>query len=75
MPTSVRLERELEARLDRLAAETGRTKAYYIRRIIEQGIEDAEDYYLGNEALERIRLGEEKVHSMEEVRRELGLDD
>ena len=40
MPTSIRLEPEIERRLDFLAASTGRSKAYYLRRIIERGIED-----------------------------------
>jgi len=40
MPASIRLEPEIERRLDFLAASTGRSKAYYLRRIIERGIED-----------------------------------
>jgi len=75
MPTSVRLEKDLEARLDRLAAATGRTKAYYLREIIAQGIEDMEDYYLATEVLARVRRGEEPTYSLDEVRKELGLGD
>jgi RHH-type rel operon transcriptional repressor/antitoxin RelB len=40
MPTSVRLDPAVEARLDRLAEATGRSKAYYLRELIEQGLED-----------------------------------
>jgi len=75
MATSVRLAPEIEQRLDFLASHTGRTKAYYLREIIEQGIEDMEDYYLGHEVLERVRKGQERVHSAADVRKELGLDD
>lgn len=75
MATSVRLAPETEQRLDFLASHTGRTKAYYLRTIIEQGIEDMEDYYLAAEVLERIRKGQEKVHTSADVRRDLGLDD
>lgn len=75
MATSVRLAPEIEQRLDFLAAHTGRTKAYYLRAIIEQGIEDMEDYYLAAEVLERVRKGREKVHVAADVRRDLGLDD
>ena len=46
MATSIRLAPETEQRLDYLASQTGRTKAYYLREIIDQGIEDVEDYYL-----------------------------
>ncbi len=75
MATSIRLAPEIEQRLDFLAAQTGRTKAYYLREIIEQGIEDMEDYYLAADVLERVRKGQEAVHSAAEVRKDLGLDD
>ena len=75
MPTSIRLTPELEKRLDFLAAETGRTKAYYLRRVIEDGIAEIEDYYLAADVLERIRKGKEKTHSAAAVRKDLGLAD
>ncbi|MDD4964271.1 MAG: DUF6290 family protein [Gallionella sp.] len=75
MATSIRLAPEMEQRLNFLAASTGRSKAYYLREIIEQGIEDMEDYYLAAKVLERIRKGQEQVHTAEEVRKYLGLDD
>ena len=74
MATSVRLTEETEQRLNFLASHTGRTKAYYLRAIIEQGIEDMEDYYLAADVLERVRKGQEQVHSAADVRRDLGLD-
>jgi len=75
MPTSIRLAPEVEQRLEFLASQTGRSKAYYLREIIEQGIEEMEDYYLAADVLERVRKGQEPVHSAAHVRRELGLDD
>jgi RHH-type rel operon transcriptional repressor/antitoxin RelB len=74
MATSVRLDEETEKRLDRLAKQTGRTKAYYLRELIEQHIEDLEDYYLAVAASERVRKGEPTV-TLEELERELGLAD
>ena len=75
MATSVRLAPETERRLDFLASRTGRTKAFYLREIIERGLDDMEDYYLAAEVLERVRQRRESVHSAADVRRELGLDD
>jgi RHH-type transcriptional regulator, rel operon repressor / antitoxin RelB len=75
MATSIRLAPETEKRLDYLATQTGRTKAYYLRELVEQGLEDLEDYYLAAATMERIRKGEEKVYSADEVRKDLGLDD
>ncbi|MFA5631806.1 MAG: DUF6290 family protein [Porticoccaceae bacterium] len=75
MATSIRLTPETEQRLDYLASHTGRTKAYYLREIIERGIEEMEDYYLAADVLERVRKGQEQVHSSADVRKDLGLDD
>ena len=75
MPTSIRLSLETERRLDNLASKTRRTKAFYIREMIERSIDDIEDYYLAAEISERVRKGEEEVFSEEEIRRDLGLDD
>jgi RHH-type rel operon transcriptional repressor/antitoxin RelB len=75
MATSIRLDASIEERLDFLSAQTGRTKAFYLRQIIESGMEDLEDYYLAAEVLERVRKGQEQTHSAEDVRKELGLND
>ena len=75
MATSIRLAPEIEQRLDYLASQTGRTKAYYLREIIEQGIEEMEDYYLAADVLERVRKRQEAVHSSADVRSDLGLGD
>lgn len=75
MATSIRLVPETEQRLDFLAAQTGRTKAYYLRKIIENGLDDIEDYYLAADVLERVRKGEEQVVSSQNVRKALGLED
>ena len=75
MATSIRLDPTLERRLNNLATQTGRSKAYYLRELVKNGLDDLEDYYLAAATLERIRKGDEKVYSSEEVRKELGLDD
>lgn len=75
MATSIRLAPETEQRLDYLASHTGRTKAYYLREIIEHGIDEMEDYYLAADVLEHVRKGQEQVHSAADVRKDLGLDD
>jgi len=75
MATSIRLSPELSDRLDRLAARTGRTKAFYLREIIQSGIGEMEDYYLAAETLQRVRKGKECVYTAAQVRNDLGLDD
>jgi len=75
MATSIRLAPEIEKRLDFLAARTGRTKTFYLRQMIEQGLDDLEDYYLATEVLERVRKGQEQVYSSETLRKDFGLED
>ena len=73
--TSIRLSPETDQRLALLASQTGRTKAFYLRELISRGLQDLEDYYLAADVLERIRKGQEQVHSAADVRKELGLGD
>lgn len=73
MPTSIRLVPETAQRLDFLAAQTGRTKSFYLREMIERGLEDMEDYNLAADVLERLRRSEGRVYSSIGVKRALGL--
>ena len=75
MTTSIRLGSEADRRLDFLVSQTGRTKAFYLRELVERGLEDVEDYYLASDVLERLRKGQEKTHSAANLRAALGLDD
>jgi len=65
----IRLEPELEARLEKLSRKTGRSKSYYAREAIRQFLEDREDYLLGLTVLER----NEPAISLEELERRLAL--
>jgi RHH-type rel operon transcriptional repressor/antitoxin RelB len=65
----VRLDPELEAKLEKLARKTGRSKSYYVREAIRRYLEDREDYLLGIAVLER----NEPAISLEELERRLGL--
>jgi RHH-type transcriptional regulator, rel operon repressor / antitoxin RelB len=75
MPTSIRLTPEIEERLNFLAAQTGRSKAFYLREIIERGLDDMEDYFLAADVLERVRKGKEKIRSSAEIKKDPGLED
>ena len=74
MAVSIRLDPEIEQRLDHLAAQTGRAKSYYLRELIVGGLEDLEDFYLADAAMERVRRGSEKLLDAYQVRKDLGLD-
>ena len=74
MTVSFRLAPNIEQRLNQLAEQTGRAKSYYLRALIEGGLDDLEDYYLADAAMERIRKGQETLISSDQLRQELGLD-
>jgi RHH-type rel operon transcriptional repressor/antitoxin RelB len=70
---AVRLPKQLADELDELARETGRSKSYYARQAIIEFLEDRADYLHAVAVLERER-GQPNL-SLEQVKKELGLDD
>jgi RHH-type rel operon transcriptional repressor/antitoxin RelB len=72
---AIRLPQSVEKRLEKLARRTGRTKTFYAREAIMQHLEDLEDLYLAERALERIRNGEDDAIPLEEVMKRHGMED
>lgn len=68
---AIRLTRDIEERLDKLAKKTGRTKTYYAREAILEYLADLEDYHLAASRLARNLKG----IPLQEVERRLGLED
>jgi len=70
---AVRLDKDIEARLERLAARTGRTKTFYARAAIEAHLDDLEDFFLAEERLKDFRS--EEAIPLAKLKADLGLDD
>jgi RHH-type transcriptional regulator, rel operon repressor / antitoxin RelB len=68
---AVRLTKDIERRLERLARKTGRSTSYYVKKAIEEFLEDREDYLL---ALGRLEEDDSRI-PLENVIRQLGLQD
>ena len=66
----IRLEPDLEKKLDSLAKETGRSKSYYARQAIRQFLEEREDYLKGIAVLEK----RESTITLDELEQRLGLE-
>ena len=73
--TSLRLPDDIGQRLAELAERTGRSRTFYILEAIREHLDDLEDLYLAEATLERIRRGEERVYTSEEVERLLEMED
>lgn len=65
----IRLEPEIEERLEKLAKNTGRTKTFYAREAILEHLEDLEDVYLAKHSLKKGG----RIYTSDEIKRELGL--
>lgn len=50
---AIRLNEEIEQRLQHLSEKTGRTKTYYAREAILNYLQDMEDYYLAEERAQK----------------------
>lgn len=72
---AVRLPDDLSERLEILAAKTRRSKAFYVKEALRCALDDLEDIYLADARMEDLRAGRSATHSLEEVARDLGLED
>jgi RHH-type transcriptional regulator, rel operon repressor / antitoxin RelB len=70
---AIRLPASIEKRLEKLARRTGRTKSYYVREAILEHLDDLEDLYLAERALERVQRGEERTSPLTDVMKRHGL--
>ena len=64
---AIRLPPEIEARLEKLAKATGRSKTYYAREAIEEHLADLEDIYLAEKRLEEHRAGRIRAIPLKDV--------
>jgi len=74
MTYSIRLPHEIESRLEKLSAQTGRSKSFYIKEAILEHLDDIEDVYLAEKRLEDIRAGRTQTITLQEVMKKYGMD-
>ena len=72
---AIRLPEDIEVRLTNLAKRTGRSKTFYAREAILKHLDDLEDLYLAEQVMLRVRSGEERTFTLDEVEARLGLAD
>ena len=52
---------EIEARLANLSQASGRSKTFSLRKLIEEHLDELEDAYLAEHAIEQLRQGRDRV--------------
>ena len=73
MPLSVRLTPEEEARLNALAARTGRSKTFYVRQAIKAHLDELEELYWADEAVRRYEESGKQSRPARQLWDELGV--
>lgn len=73
MPLSVRLTEDEEARLDALAARTGRSKTFYVRQAIQAHLEELEELYWADQAVREWEASGQTSRPAEQLWDELGV--
>jgi len=71
VPRSLRLPVEIDERLSRLVAATGRSKSYYLRELVTAGIDDLEYAYGLVTRAEAIRAGQRETRPLDDLMSEL----
>lgn len=71
---SVRLPADIKARLDALAASTGRPAAFYVREAVAEHLGELEYAYTLRAEAEAARRGDLPTTSLDDLAAELGLD-
>jgi RHH-type transcriptional regulator, rel operon repressor / antitoxin RelB len=72
---SLRLPDEISQRIEALSKKTGRTKNFYLLKAIVDNIDELEDLYLAEQSLIDVRAGLSKTYTLEEVEKDLDLED
>ncbi len=66
---------EIQERINFWSNKENKTPDLFLKKIIAEHLEDLEDYYEAARVSSDIRAGRMKIHSWEEVRERLGLED
>ncbi len=72
---SIRLDKNLDARLERLARLTGRSKSYYVNQALEEQIQMLETRFFARRAARQVSESRERIVPLYELECALGLDD
>lgn len=67
---TVRLPKDLEKKLERLASITKRSKSFFVKEALEHQLDELEDLYI---AIERLSDVDAKYYTTEEARKQLKL--
>jgi len=68
---TINLDEKDYERLDRLARQTKRSKAFFVKEALRKYLDDLEEVFLLQRSMERVALGEEELVPFEEIKKRL----
>ncbi len=71
---TVRLDLDMEKRLTNLSKETHRNKSFYVKKAIENFLNEYEESLRILSIKERLHSGQEKTYTLEDVQKMYGLE-
>ncbi len=72
---TLQLPYDIEHKVNTLIKKTGQSKSSFIKEALTFYLKELEDIRFAEDVLQRIRDGREKIYTIEEVEKELGLED
>ena len=73
--SAIHIHPDTKHRLAELAQTTGKTPADIVQEALDSYLDDLEDIALAEQRLEDLKAGRSRTYTLEEVERDLGLDD
>jgi RHH-type rel operon transcriptional repressor/antitoxin RelB len=74
MTISIQLSAAQEQRLRELAERTGQPIDTHLQELLANAMDDLEDLHAADAVMKRVESGQEAIHSSEQVRKSLGLE-
>ncbi len=72
---AIRMPKDIEERLDRLAKKTGRTKTYYVKEAVLEHLDELEEAYSAKKVFEDVKSGKEETVGIDEIIEKYGMED
>lgn len=66
-PTCVRLSDEVEKKLEVLSRGTGRSKSYFLRRIVESNIDEFLEYHRLDSVVKEYKKGNARIYTQSDL--------
>lgn len=75
MPLSLTIPEDITARLHKLAKRTGQSEAACVINLVQEYLDDIDDYAIAERRYARIKAGKSELIPLSDLMKQYGLDD